>query len=94
MKSDGEIFVYPEQMIDSSKVKEAIISIVTPDEYLTAFTKEHVEKPKRVRKQLVIDSSEKSSSSPIASFEIPIDKKKRKTKKVIVKKNNATKNAR
>ena len=98
MKSDGEIFVNPEQMIDSSKVKEAIISIVTPDEYLTAFTKEQVEKPIRARKQkLIIDSSsEKASSSSTVSFEIPIpvDKKKRKTKKLIVKNNNATKNAR
>ena len=98
VKSDGEIFVNPEQMIDSSKVKEAIISIVTPDEYLTAFTKEQVEKPIRARKQkFIIDSSsEKVSSSSTASFEIPIPvyKKKRKTKNLIVKNNNATKNAR
>ena len=94
---DGETFVNFEEMLDASKVKEAIISIITPDEYLTNFTNGLVEKPKRVRKQkLIIDSSsEKVSSSSTASFEIPIpvDKKKRKTKKVIVKKNN-TKNAR
>jgi hypothetical protein len=97
MKPDEDIFINFEQMIDSSKVKEAIISIVTPDEYLTVFTKDMAEKPKQTRKrQLIMDSSsEKASSSSTASFEIPnpVDKKKRKTKKVIVKTNNATKNA-
>jgi hypothetical protein len=97
-KSDEDSFINFEHMIDASKVKEAIVSIVTPDEYLTVFTKGMAEKPKQVRKRqlIIVSSSEKATSSSTASFEIPIpvDKKKRKTKKIVVKNNNATKNAR
>lgn len=79
--ADDEIFINFEQMTDSSKVKEAILSVITLSGFLE---KDLVEKPKRVRRQLVVASSstaslKKSSSSSLDIFIAPgADTKKRK----------------
>jgi ribosomal protein S8 len=86
---DDDIFISVESMLDSSKVKEAILSIMTLPEFLE---KDVVVKPKRVRRQLVIASSstssiKKSSSSSLDIFVAPGPNTKRR--KVVAKNANA-----
>jgi hypothetical protein len=90
LSNDDKTFISVESMLDSSKVKESILSIITPTDFLE---KEIVVKPKRVRRKLVVASSstesfKRSSSSSLDIFIAPgSDTKKRK--KVIVKNANA-----
>ena len=101
--NDEKLFVNIEQLIESSKVNEAIQSSVTPISYLTNFTKDAGIKPKKIRQRIIVDSpssepTEKNQvyESDSSSFEIVIptlsETKKRKNKKLIVKSNVTKKN--
>ena len=79
--ADENIFIKIEQMVDSSKVKDAIKSIINPDDFLTMDV---ADKPKLTRRRLVVASSTTSHDSS-GSFDIFIAPKTKKRKKVIVK---------
>ena len=89
LSPEDDVFINFDKMLDSSKVKEAILSITTPTEFLE---KDLVNKPKRVRRKLVVASSSTESfkkSSSSSSFDIVIGPNTKKRKKVIVKNANA-----
>ena len=58
LSPEDDIFINFDKMLDSSKVKEAILSITTPIDFLE---RDVVNKPKRVRRKLVVASSSTES---------------------------------
>jgi hypothetical protein len=86
LSPEDDVFINFDKMLDSSKVKEAILSVITPTEFLE---KEIVNKPKRVRRKIVVASSSTESFKKSSSSSIAIVPQTKKRKKVIVKNTNA-----
>jgi hypothetical protein len=75
ISEDEDTFINFDQITDSSKINEAILSTVTPTDFLTNFTKEFAVKPKkkRIQKQIVVASSSTSSLKRSSSSSLDID---------------------
>jgi len=89
--ADGDAFISIKQLLDSSKVNEAILSVITPLDFLE---KDVAIKPKRVRRKLIIASSSTSSlnNSSSISLDLDIAPNTKKRKKVIIKGNTKKRN--